>query len=121
MTKINNIVEALGLDDMRKATAEKLLDSLWALEDEQLYENKTVSKLIDYLQNKYLHVDKPTVYFESRGESGNIFALISLVRKALRDDKKCDALWAKIKQGSYAQAIELIKQHVNLIDADGVY
>lgn len=64
---------------------------------------------------------KPTVFFESRHESGNIFALLGRVRNALRDKMEMDALWARIQQGSYEQAIELIKEQVNLIDIDGVY
>ena len=32
-------------------------------------------------------VNKPKVFFESRGESGNIFALLGKVSQALNDDK----------------------------------
>ena len=64
---------------------------------------------------------KPTVYFESRGESGNIYALLGKVSQALNDEKAVDELWKQIQQGTYSQAIELIKQRVTLIDADGLY
>lgn len=66
-------------------------------------------------------VNKPTVFFESRGESGNIFALLGKVSKALNDEKAVDELWKQIQQGTYNEAIQLIKQKVNLIDEDGVY
>jgi len=66
-------------------------------------------------------VNKPKVFFESRGESGNIFALLGKVSQALNDDKAVDELWKQIQQGTYTEAIQLIKQRVNLIDEDGVY
>ena len=65
--------------------------------------------------------NKPTVFFESRGESGNKFALLGKVSQALNDDKAVDELWKQIQQGTYNEAIQLIKQRVNLIDEDGVY
>lgn len=64
---------------------------------------------------------KPIVFFESRGESGNIFALLGRVSQALNDEKAFNELWEKVQQGTYPQAIQLIKQKVNLIDEDGVY
>ncbi|MBD5099805.1 MAG: hypothetical protein HDT29_00655 [Clostridiales bacterium] len=64
---------------------------------------------------------KPTVYFESRGESGNIYALLGRVSQAMNDEKAFNELWEKVQQGTYPQAIELIKQRVTLIDADGLY
>ena len=62
----------------------------------------------------------PTVRFRSR-ESGNIFFLMSLVAEALNDEERTGQLWKEIKQGSYDEAIEKIRRHVNLIDLDGLY
>ena len=56
-----------------------------------------------------------------RGESGNIFFLMSLVAEALNDEERTGQLWKEIKQGSYDEAIEKIRRHVNLIDLDGLY
>ena len=63
----------------------------------------------------------PTVRFRSRGESGNIFFLMSLVAEALNDEERTGQLWKEIKQGSYDEAIEKIRRRVNLIDLDGLY
>jgi len=46
---------------------------------------------------------------------------MSLVAEALNDEERTGQLWKEIKQGSYDEAIEKIRRHVNLIDLDGLY
>ena len=91
------------------------------MEDEQGYENKDISAAINFLQGTDSREEKPTVYFESRHESGNIFALLGKVHSALKDKDEFNALWTEIQKGSYEQAIKLIKEKVILIDLDGIY
>ena len=115
------IAKRLGLKHISKKTANQLLDILYDVEDEQGYANKTISAAINYLQDTDKHKEKPTVYFESRHESGNIFVLLGKVNSALRDNDEFKALWSEIQKGSCVQAIKRIKEKVNLIDLDGIY
>lgn len=121
MEKKSSIVDRLGLNQISQKTADRLLEVLYRVEDEQGYENKEVSAAINYLQEKDDGKQKPIVYFESRHESGNIFALLGKVNSAIQDNDAFNELWAKIQQGSYDQAIKLIKEKVTLIDLDGIY
>ncbi|MDE6604802.1 MAG: hypothetical protein K2K85_02130 [Clostridia bacterium] len=122
MEKAISIVEKLGLTSISQKTANKLLLALYSVEEEQGYLNESVTSLVSYLHLRQQQSgNKPTVFFESRGESGNIFALLGKVSQALNDEKAINELWKQIKQGTYIEAIQLIKQRVNLIDEDGVY
>ena len=117
-----SIAEKLGLKSISQKTADKLLLALYSVEEEQGYLNESVTELVSYLHlRQQKSGNKPTVFFESRGESGNIFALLGKVSQALNDEKAVDELWKQIQQGTYNEAIQLIKQKVNLIDEDGVY
>lgn len=121
MTREQKVAERLGLTHISEKTANKLLEILYVVEDEQGYENKEISAAINYLQGTDSHDEKPIVYFESRHESGNIFALLGKVNSVLKDKDEFNALWAEIQKGSYEQAIKLIKEKVTLIDLDGIY
>ncbi len=121
MANQESIVDKLGLNQVSDATAQRLLDALYKVEEEQGYLNETVTTLVSYLHSRQSQKGKPTVYFESRHESGNIFALLGKVNSALQDKDAFNALWAEIQKGSYEQAINLIKERVNLIDLDGNY
>lgn len=121
MTREQKVAERLGLNHITEKTANQLLKVLYAVEDEQGYDNKDISAAINFLQGTDLREEKPTVYFESRHESGNIFALLGKVNSALHDKDAFNELWAEIQKGSYEQAIKLIKEKVILIDLDGVY
>ena len=117
----DSIIERLGLTKISDETAKRLLDALYKVEDEQGYLNESVTTLVSYLHSRQANEGKPTVYFESRHESGNIFALLGKVNSALHDKQEFDALWSQIQKGSYEQAIVLIKEKVTLIDLDGIY
>lgn len=121
MTREQKVAERLGLNHITEKTANQLLKVLYAVEDEQGYENKDISAAINFLQGTDSREEKPTVYFESRHESGNIFALLGKVHSALKDKDEFNALWTEIQKGSYEQAIKLIKEKVILIDLDGIY
>ena len=121
MTREQKVAERLGLNHITEKTANQLLKVLYAVEDEQGYENKDISAAINFLQGTDSREEKPTVYFESRHESGNIFALLGKVHSALKDKDDFNALWTEIQKGSYEQAIKLIKEKVILIDLDGIY
>lgn len=65
---------------------------------------------------------KPTVHFNSRVESGNIFWILGAVKTALRKQRRIteynnlrDRVFAS---GSYQEALAIIREMVDLIDDD---
>ncbi len=69
-------------------------------------------------------MEKPTIHFRSRHESGNIFAILAMVRQELRKQRRIteyNELWEQVQKGDYENAIRLIREKVNLIDDDGIY
>jgi hypothetical protein len=69
---------------------------------------------------------KPTVRFNSRGESGNIFAILVLVEMELKANCEKEVEFTAVKERvtrsrSYAEALAVIRKKVNLIDLDGLY
>lgn len=69
-------------------------------------------------------MEKPTIHFRSRHESGNIFAILAMVRQELRKQRRIteySELWEQVQKGDYENAIRLIREKVNLIDDDGIY
>ena len=68
---------------------------------------------------------KPKIEFHSRGASGNIYALLGMVRDALRKQRRIldyNAVYdAVTASGSYNEAIGIIKQYAELRDLDGLY
>ncbi len=111
----NSIVMELGLDKIKRETADKLLDVLYVMEDEQCYKVKKVSQAINYLQNN-MQNEKPIIHFNSTGESGNIYVILTMVKQTL-NDVEFNKLWQKVKQGTYADALEIIREKVD----DGNY
>lgn len=68
---------------------------------------------------------KLTVHFRSRGESGNIYAILAKVSAALLKARRIneynglrDEVYAA---GSYRDALAAIRRRVELVDDDGVY
>ena len=68
---------------------------------------------------------KPTVRFCSRGESGNIFYILGLVRREMQKQRRIteynDLRDRVSASGSYAEALAIIREYVDLIDVDGEY
>ena len=68
-------------------------------------------------------IKKPTVIFESCGESGNIYHILSLVRSALRKQRKIqdynDCRDRVLNSDSYKTALGIIREYVELVDLDG--
>lgn len=64
------------------------------------------------------------IHFRSRHESGNIFAILGMVRDEMRRQRRIteyNELWEQVQKGDYENAIRLIREKVNLIDDDGIY
>ena len=64
------------------------------------------------------------IHFRSRHESGNIFAILGMVRDEMRRQRRIteyNDLWQEVQKGDYENALRLIREKVNLIDDDGVY
>ena len=70
-------------------------------------------------------IPKPTLRFNSSGESGNIFFILGMVAAALHKQRRItdyNNLRDKvIESGSYAEALKEIRRIVDLIDDDGNY
>lgn len=68
---------------------------------------------------------KPRVEFNSRGVSGNIYYILGLVRTVLRHQHRIadynDIYFAVTNSESYKEALEIIRQKIDLIDLDGLY
>ena len=68
--------------------------------------------------------DKPTIHFQSRHESGNIYFLgkVSDVFHKEQMAESFDSLRDRVfSSGSYQNALDIIRETVDLIDDDGVY
>lgn len=67
---------------------------------------------------------KPRVEFNSRGASGNIYHILGLVGTALRKQHRItdynDIYFAVTNSGSYKEALEIIRQKIDLVDLDGL-
>lgn len=63
---------------------------------------------------------KETVCYESRGESGNIFAILSKVRDVLRKQRRINdynECWEAVQDcKSYDEALDVISEYVFLVD-----
>ena len=68
-------------------------------------------------------MEKPTVHFRSRHESGNIFVILALVRRELQKQRRItdyNNLRDRVTSSdSYTEALAIIRETVNLIDDDG--
>ena len=69
-------------------------------------------------------MNKATVTFRSRGPSGNIYWIIGEAGNALKKQRRIadyntmrDRVFAS---GSYAEALEIIREYVDLVDLDGL-
>lgn len=62
------------------------------------------------------------IHFNSRGESGNIFFVLGMVRAVMQKQRRIteyNDMWQEVQNsGSYEAALEIIGQHVGLIDDD---
>jgi hypothetical protein len=76
-------------------------------------------------------MEKPTVMFNSRGESGNIYYILNLTRVAVMNRNEnsrkqnlaeYNAMCRRVYSSqSYAEALSIIRETVTLIDLDGQY
>ena len=68
--------------------------------------------------------EKAKVYFDSKGPSGNIYNIINEVGKVMRKERRITAfnhMRDKVYASqSYAEALKVIREEVNLIDENGI-
>jgi hypothetical protein len=68
---------------------------------------------------------KPTIHFHSRKESGNIFFILGLVSREMQKQRRIteynDLRDRVTSSGSYAEALAVIREYVELIDLDGEF
>ena len=65
---------------------------------------------------------KPVVIYNPKGESGNIFYILAMVRNALRKQRRIqdyNDCWERVQKcTSYQEALEVIKEYVDLKEID---
>ena len=70
-------------------------------------------------------MEKTTIQFNSRGPSGNIFVILGMVRKEFQRQRRItdyNNMWERVQHSqSYKEALEIIREYVNLVDLDGQY
>ena len=69
-------------------------------------------------------MEKATIHFRSRHETGNIFAVMAMVRRELQKQHRIteyNDLWEQVQKGDYENALRLIRGKVNLVDDDGFF
>ena len=63
---------------------------------------------------------KFTIFYESKGPSGNVYSLLGLVKsnlKFLDRGHEFDGIWERVKNAdSYQKALEILGETANLID-----
>jgi hypothetical protein len=63
---------------------------------------------------------KPIIFFESMGPSGNIYAVLSAVRHELHKRRRINEyneVWERVQNAkSYEEALQIIGEKVNIID-----
>ena len=68
-------------------------------------------------------MEKPTIHFSSRHESGNIFFILALVRREMQKQRRItdyNNLRDRVTRShDYREALAIIRETVNLIDDDG--
>ena len=70
-------------------------------------------------------MNKPTVIFDSKGSSGNIYAILGMVSRAMQERRRYTAfniLRDRVfEAGNYGEALAIIGEEVELVDVAGVY
>lgn len=65
---------------------------------------------------------RPTVFFRSSSESGNIFHILGLVRREMQKQRRIteynDLRDRVYNSGSYREALAIIREYVDLHDLD---
>lgn len=62
---------------------------------------------------------KPIVHFHSLGQTGNIFSILGLVRNELSKTEYQELESMVFESTSYANALKVIREKIDLIDLDG--
>ena len=65
------------------------------------------------------------IYFNSLGPSGNIFAILGLVRNEMRKQRRIteyNTMWQRVQNSkSYEEALKIVREYVELIDLDNKF
>ena len=67
---------------------------------------------------------KAEIHFHSCGPSGNVYAIMSMVRDQMRREHRptdWNNAWERIQKTDYAGAIAIMRELVDLVDDDGRY
>ena len=67
---------------------------------------------------------KAEIHFRSRHESGNIYAIMAMVRDQMKKERRItdwNNAWELIQKTDYAGALAVMRELVDLVDDDGLY
>lgn len=67
---------------------------------------------------------RPVVYFRSTGATGNVYAILGAVRTELGASRRdlFNKIYGRVMEcHSYAEALSIVRESVDLIDLDGKY
>ena len=78
-----------------------------------------------HVKGLVIRVSKPVIHFQSRHKSGNIFWLIGAAQVELRKQYRItdynNMRDRVMSSDSYKDALNIMREYVDLIDNDGVY
>lgn len=69
-------------------------------------------------------MQRPTIRFSSRGESGNIFWILGKVRQEMQKQRRIaeyNDMWERVQKTDYRGALAILREAVDLVDVDGIY
>lgn len=67
---------------------------------------------------------KAEIHFQSHGPSGNVYAIMGMVRQQMQKERRItdwNNAWEQIQKTDHAGALAIMRELVNLIDDDGRY
>ncbi len=107
---------AKTFENLEGAKAKKFMESV--------YEDMT-DREVRELAEKYVEIiEKPRVEFDSKGPSGNIYHILGMVQHALKKQHRINdynTLRDRVFDSkSYAEALKIVREYIDLIDIRGI-
>lgn len=75
-------------------------------------------------RNGGMSMKKAEIHFRSHGSSGNVYAIMGMVRQQMQKERRImdwNNAWEQIQKTDYAGALAIMRELVDLIDDDGRY
>ncbi len=91
---------------------------------EEIYLDSDYKELLELAKQYVEIIEKPIVEFDSKGPSGNIYHILGLVQHALKKQHRItdyNTLRERVFDSkSYADALAIVREYVNLVDIRGI-